>query len=406
MNTDEHGLVGGWSMLRAALVACYVMRGICFGGYYEFKTFDHQKAFEYLDQVEAAVGTEEFEKVPFELAFAVALPLGRIDKWYLTPQTFLSHVKRAELVRKRFYREKPLTDDEVKSDLLAFRIRYEVSETADWMEKIGTHLDPLVAKATTAEEAASAIFGWMSGNLELMEMALGYKLPLRGDFEAVKVLKDKKGSEIDVAIFGVAALRASGVAARIVYAPALRGEVGGKVWLEYLGEDRVWRPWVPSLACVKGIGGTGCSIDGLGQDVPATKQNATVTHLAEIRKRFGDKIVLVMTRPEEPKEITEQYVDTANLEFKTDGQEVEISLMIFGRQGLMVARGNEVEEMKNERLVRVGRGLVVAAASFGNRSFALLPIKIPAGSDRIAVRAERGGLVLESDSSPDSRSDK
>lgn len=249
-------------------------------GYYEFKTFDHQKAYEYLDEVEAAVGTEAFETVPYEQAFAVALPLGRIDKWHLTPQSFMSHVKRTQVARKRFYRERPLTDDEVKSDLLAFRIRYEVSENADWMEQVAKHFEPVTAGAKTADEAAKAIFAWMSGNLELTEEALGYKLPLRGDREAVSVLKEEKGSEIDQAICGVAALRASGVVARIVYAPALRGEIGGKVWLEYLGEDRGWRPWVPSF--------------GKASD-----------HRAEIRERLGDKIVLVMTRPEAPREITE-----------------------------------------------------------------------------------------------------
>jgi hypothetical protein len=367
-------VVGAW-----LTAACF-----CFGGYYEFKTFDHQKAYKYLDEVEAAVGTEEFEKVPYEQAFAVALPLGRIDKWHLTPQSFMSHVTRTQIARKRYYRERPLTDDEVKSDLLAFRIRFEVSKAADWMERIGKQFDPVVEKVKTADEAAKAIFGWMGENLEMTEKGLGYKLPLRGDHDPGTVLNSKKGNEIDLAILGVAALRASGVAARIVYAPALRGEVGGKVWLEYLGEDRVWRPWVPSFAC----GFVGNRTGLLGQDVPAT-------HLAEIRRRFGDKIVLVMARPEEPREITDQYVDTTHLEFKTDGQEVEISLMIFGRQGLMVARGNEVEEIKNERSVRVGKGLVVAAASFGNRSFALLPIEISNGTSQIVVRAENGGLALE-----------
>lgn len=402
MNADDRGLERGRNFAFLAALVWLVVTGVCHGGYYEFKTFDHQKAYEYLDEVEAAVGIEEFEKVPFEQVFAVALPLGRIDKWYLTPQTFMSHVKRMQAARKQFYQERPLTDDEVKSDLLAFRIRYEVSETADWMEQVGTQFDPVVEKAKTADEAALAIFAWMSGNLELTEKALSYKLPLRGDVEPMKVLKDKKGNEIDLTILGVAALRASGVAARIVYAPALRGEIGGKVWLEYLGEDRVWRPWVPSLGCGKDRDGSGGAIDGLGQVVPATKQNAPVTHLAEIRKRFGDKIVLVMTRPEEPREITDQYVDSAKLEFKTDDQEVEISLMVFGGQGLMAARGNEVEEMKDEQTVLVGKGLVVAAASFGNRSFALLPIKISRETRHVIVSAKNGSLSLEPSPASDS----
>ena len=140
------------------------------------------------------------------------------------------------------------------------------------------------------------------------------------------------------------------------------------------------------------------SLNRQEQVAPVTVRVApakALDHTAEIRKRLGDKIVLVMTRPEDPKEITERYAETANLEFKTDGQEVEISLMVFGRQGLMVARGNEVEEMKNERSVKVGKGLVVAAASFGNRSFALLPIGIVRGTNHITVRAENGGLSIQ-----------
>lgn len=85
-------------------------------------------------------------------------------------------------------------------------------------------------------------------------------------------------------------------------------------------------------------------------------------------------------------------MDTTELAFVTDGQEVEISLMVFGKQGLMPARGNEVEEMKDERSVRVGRGLVIAAASFGNRSFALLPVEIPESASHFKIHAEDGSL--------------
>ena len=233
MNADGHRWFGARVTTVSLAIGGWLMAvGLSFAGYYDFKTFDQDKAYKFLDVVEAAVGTEDFEKVPYEQAFAVALPLGSIDHSYLTPQTFMSHVRRTQVARKRFYRDKPLTDDEVKSDLLAFRIRYESTAKADWMEQVAKQFEPVTAKAKTADEAAKAIFAWMSGHLELTEKLLGYKLPQRGDLDPLTVLKGGRGSEIDLSICGVAALRASGVVARIVWAPALRGEVGGKVWLE------------------------------------------------------------------------------------------------------------------------------------------------------------------------------
>lgn len=359
---------GAWPGLSAGILVL-LLSSFAFGGYYEFKNFDHDGAYKYLDEVEGKVGMEEFEKVPYSQAFAVALPLGRIDHWYLTPQTFMSHVKQTQVARSRFYREQPLTDEEVKNDLLALRIRYESTANADWMERIAKQCG-FTAKAKTADEAAAMLFDWMRDHLQLTGSALGYKLPLRGDLDPITVLKDGRGSEIDLAICGVALLRASGVVSRIVYAPALRGETGGKVWLEYMGENRVWQPWVPSF--------------GKAPD-----------HLAEIRRRFGGKIVQVMARPEAPQEITERYVDTALLEFKTGGGEVEISLLVFGREGLMMAAGNEVEDTKKLRSLRVGKGLVVASASFGNRSFALLPIEIPQASKRLVIIADGSDLRIE-----------
>jgi hypothetical protein len=321
-----------------------------------------------LSMLEKDVGTQEFESVSYDLAMRLALTLGRIDKDHLTSKTFVGHLRQVERAKERFYKKK-LTVDETEAYLLPYRIRYEPTTKPEWLVTLAGHFRPITADTTSADDAAKVVLGWMAANLKLLDPALSYKLPSRGDLDPITVFKGSHGDEIDVAIFGVASLRASGVAARLVWAPALRGEIGGKAWLEYLGQAGKWIPWVPSFG-------------------------SCADHAAEIRKTIGAKIVLVMARPEAPVEITGSYVETVEVTFDVSVQDVDISLMVQGREELMPARGSEVESMRNERKVRIGRGPAVIAAAFSNRSFALLPVDCPPGTEQISILANGGNLAI------------
>lgn len=345
--------------------------------YYDWQDIDRKAAYDLLEQVEADVGSAEYDNIPQDLAFAFALPLCRIDRYHITSSAILGHLKCVTQARGRFYQaQKGLSDAEVMAWLLPLRIRYESTSKPDWMVRTASKFEPVTAQATTADDAAEAILTWMTTNLDLIDPTLSYRLPLRGDLDPLSVLKGGRGTEIDLAICGVAALRASGVAARIVWAPAMRGQPGGKVWLEYLDETKAWQPWVPSL-------------------------RRKLPHREAFRKEHDGKFVFVMARPEEPVEITAHYADTVEIEFRPEPGEVNCSLMVLGSEGLLPARGNGVEMMKNERVVTIGKGPVIAVASFGNSSFALLPVEAPSPALRILIHAAEGKLwQIESESNP------
>lgn len=330
---------------------------------------DHQVAYRYLDEVENAVGRETLDTIPYELALQLALTLGNIDKYNLDAQGFVAHAKAVCVARGRFYRKKPLGNEMVVSYLLPYRIRYESTSKPAWFATLSKRFQPVTAKATNADEAARLVLDWMATQLELSSSARSYKLVSRGELDPLTVLKGGRGSELDLAVFGVAALRAAGVAARFVWAPALRGEAGGKAWLEYYGEDGVWLPWVPSFG-------------------------SKADHTAMLRETLGGKIVFVMARPEAPVEVTDSYVETVELSFDTHRQEVALSVMVAGNHELLPALGSEMPPNHSERTIRIGRGPAIIAAAFGNRSFALLPIEPLPGAKHVVITAIDGKLSL------------
>ena len=75
-------------------------------------------------------------------------------------------------------------------------------------------------RSKNADDCAKQVFQWMTGHLVLTGSKSAYRLPMRGDLDPLTVLKGGRGSEIDLTIFGVAALRSCGVAARLVWAAA------------------------------------------------------------------------------------------------------------------------------------------------------------------------------------------
>jgi hypothetical protein len=144
-----------------------------------------------------------------------------------------------------------------------------------------------------------------------------------------------------------------------------------------LRDDKQWIPWVPSF------------------------RQAT-DHLIELRRKIGEKILFVVAKPEAPVEVTRSYVLTTAITFDTkaanfsdlEAQNVNISMMLLGRDGLLSARGNDPDDLKSELSAQVGPGSVYIVASFAKRGFALLPIVIQPGTARITIRAADGLLSI------------
>lgn len=350
-----------------ALILSWMLPPGAQAGFYDSTVGDQAQTYAYLEKVEATVGIERFEGIPYDYALSLAQTFGLIDRTDVTPEVFVTHAMKVREVEKRFYKERPLDGDEVKAWLLPHRLRYEIRTQADWLPPMAERFGPVTNGAKSADEAAGRIVAWLAAHLELMLPTESYLLPQRGDLDPMTVLKGGRGTELDVAMCGVAALRSAGVAARLVWAPTLRGEAGGKMWLEYLHEDRKWTAWVPSF--------------GTAED-----------HAAEIRRRLGEKIVFVLARPEAPVEVTASYADTVEITFQSTQESVGIGIMVAGTAGLLPARGMETENAKSERLARVGRGPLIIAASFDNRAFALLPVEIPPEIQTMTIDAEGGEL--------------
>lgn len=337
----------------------------------------NQVVYEYLQKVENETSKKTFESVRYDLMVKLVENLGEIDFWNLDSTEFIKHLQYVQSIEANFYKSRPLSGDEVKADLAPYRIRYELTPQADWMTRLGSTFRPITNETVTADEAAAAIFAWMSKNLKILNPALAYPIPNRGDLDPLSTLTGGYGTEIDIAIFGVGALRASGIAARLVWTPALRGETGGKAWLEYLGENKIWQPWVPSF---------GTAVD----------------HRGELGRRLGQKIVLVLARPDNPLEITEAYAETMVLELNTPDEGVELSILVQGKDALLPYCGNDLTLRGSKRFLRIGRGAVVIAASFAKRSFALLPIDPKLSTKTIEIIAEGGKLTYSEEKGSES----
>lgn len=317
--------------------------------FYDPSTFDKKWAYGFLESVEEAVGQEAFDGIRYDNAMHLALRLGPIDRFSMTPEIFVRHIRLSEAVEKRFYRKQPLSDDEVKNYLLPLRIRYEHTSKPDWRAVISKEFTPVVVAAGTTEEAANAITHWMHENLTLLGSTTTYRMPMRGDLDPITVLRGKCGSEIDQAIFGVAALRSIGVAARLVWSPVLRGEIGGKCWVEYLNEEHKWIPWAPSL-----------------------KESGN--HRALLAQQFGEKFVFIMANPEAPTEITGTYVNTVEIRMSKEAPSLQMTVLVLGKEGLVPAFGCEESEFDSASVFHAGRGSVYLAFSLGKLDQSLLRV--------------------------------
>lgn len=339
-------------------------------GYYDPSTFDKEKTYEFLSAVEAAIGYEEFEKLRFDYAFHVAERMGPIDRFCLTHAALAGHIRSTQDVERRFYSGKPLGEDEVKKYLLPLRIRYESTARPEWKSLLRGKFEPMVSSCRSAEEAAGVITTWMAENLKLLDSPRSYRIPMRGDLDPVTVLRGKHGTEIDIAIFGVAALRSVGVAARLVWAPALRNEVGGKFWLEYATDGREWACWVPSLG-------------------------KPDRHRERLLAAYDSQWAVILTQPEAPYEITGDYLKPVEVSLGSGFEGWDMSVMVQGSEGLLPGFGLEESTLDLRKSIQVGRGAIYLAITHGVEEFIMLPLDLKSHHrTAVIVRGEEGVRIL------------
>jgi transglutaminase-like putative cysteine protease len=325
--------------------------------FYDPSTFDKKWAYEYLETVEAATGQEAFDGIRYDNAMHLAMRLGPIDRFSMTPEVFVRHIRLTEAVENRFYQKQSLNDEEVKNYLLPLRIRYEHTSKPDWRAELSKEFAPLVTKAATTRDAATAVMGWIHKNLALTGSASTYRMPMRGDLDPLTVLGGKRGSEIDLTIFGVAALRTVGVAARLVWSPMMGGEIGGKCWLEYLNEEHEWMAWVPSI---KEAG----------------------DHRASLVKQYGKKFVFILANPEAPVQITGTYVSTVEVRMSRELSDQKMSVLVLGKEGLVPGFGVEENEFDSASTFQMGRGPAFLAFSSAKLDRSLLRV-VPSSDEAV-----------------------
>lgn len=325
--------------------------------------FELRDTYEHLDEVEAAVGPEAFEKVRFDYLLELVKEFGIIDHFNISPEALIEHTKLTEKEAGNFYQGSSLSDELVKRYLLPFRIRYESSAQPRWRQRLNEVFTPIVKESKSADEAAGLICAWMNESFTILKPATSYPLSIRGDLDPITVLRGKHGREIDLAIFGVAAFRSIGIPARLVWAPALRDEIGGKVWLEYLSEKKEWQTWVPSFRESK-------------------------NHRLKLIKDYGEKIVFLFANPRSPIEVTQSYVEVVDLHIQSSGEDVHCGILVKGSEDLHLSRDSSLLDQQpasSNFFFRVGRGEIILSVGTVNNEFSLTPMNLPPNVKKVEV---------------------
>lgn len=269
--------------LPFAFLSCLLFSLTARGQFYDFTA--RGAAEDYLHQVTEKVGESVLEKFPRADALYLAGTLGQIDRLTVSPETFMEHLEGGRKTRNRFYADIP--DTAFREYILALRIRSEMTSRAGWRKRLGGELAPLIGDETDVNKVANIVFAWIQGKVKLTGETRTYPLNLKGDLDPLSTLRGGRGSETDTAILAVAALRSAGIGSRIVYAPVIANEKGGKVWVEYR-ESKAWRAWVPSAPA---------GVDGK----------------AWLNREFAGEWACILANPPQPVNITNAYVPSVPL---------------------------------------------------------------------------------------------
>lgn len=243
---------------------------------------------DYLQQVVETAGAEALDKYPRGDVLYLAGTLGQMDRPSIPADVFIGHLEVATSVRNRFYPDIP--QESYRQYILALRIRSEFTSHSGWSRRLNAELMQLIGEGTDITKAANLVFAWVRGKVKLDGETRTYQLNLKGDLDPLTTLRGGRGNEIDIAILAVASLRSVGIASRIVYAPVIANEKGGKVWVEYR-DSKEWVPWVPSAPSAP----------------PVESAKAWLT------REFRGEWAYILANPEQPVNITGTYVQPVSL---------------------------------------------------------------------------------------------
>ncbi|MCE5313700.1 MAG: transglutaminase-like domain-containing protein [Armatimonadota bacterium] len=131
-----------------------------------------------------------------------------VDRADVSAADFVDQVLYSKKVSTRFYEE-----GQYPSNLSPFRIRAEITANAGWMRRLFPEMSRLTRSAKTPDDVVRIVSKWLKAKMvEITPMTWppGEKF----DQDPITTLICKRGNQMDAAILMIAALRASGVAAR------------------------------------------------------------------------------------------------------------------------------------------------------------------------------------------------
>lgn len=290
---------------------------------------EREFVYDYLDQIESEE-PDSFVEIESDHAVFVAKRMGYIDRDAMDAESFCAHILTAQQVRERFYKENPLSEEQFKRYLLRLRIKHEYTRK-NWLPALSEKFSPLVEKSQRAEDAAEIVLTWVMENLSLKPQKDYYLMTTAGDFDVFRTLEEKAVHEINLSIFAVAALRSVGVAARIIWAPMLRGERGGKLWIEYRGEMGGWIPWMPSIE----------------------KAVQSKNDLLEV---FANKVGMIFVHQDSPKNVTDTYYPITEISFQFEDKRIQSQVLLLGSQGLIAMEGHGTKGFQGGKVIKIARG--------------------------------------------------
>lgn len=254
---------------------------------------DRRENFQYVEDLKRQPGGEKIATLPHDYLLYLVERMGHIDRYHANAEIIGEHIQATVEVQTRYYSENPLSSSEVKRYLLPLRLRYESSSNLGWRAILRERMASVCFGGASATESARNIFGWIEKNIKFVDLGDSYPVPFRGDLDPVTVIRGCRGNEIDLALLAAAALRAQGIASRLVWVPVLRDRKGGKVWMEFLDDQRNWIPWVPTLAFV--------------EKIPLNEHQGKITGL------LAECAPVVLTNPEAPELITPAYLPCVSI---------------------------------------------------------------------------------------------
>ncbi len=134
--------------------------------------------------------------------------MANVDLVDVSAADFIDQVLYAKKLSSRFY-----ADGGYPGDLSPIRIRGEITSNAGWMRRLCPIMSRITSSAKTPDDVVRMVSKWLDSTLVKIQ-PITWPLGEKFDQDPITTLICKRGNQMDAAILMIAALRASGVAAR------------------------------------------------------------------------------------------------------------------------------------------------------------------------------------------------